>query len=233
MRSLSMYTATSSSVPTSRQSESEREDQGSTHPLRTKEQVSGPTASSEAVSSPIQLNAMTSDLPDGRDVLYQDARWPGTARLIYGVLIAPFWVFLVAELLGARHRGTSEGAIALVLAFLSLLAAVCEWRARKMGILITEDDLILIRALNRTRIPWSEIEDFSPVPYGLWGEARLRVKRRGRLRSKIAVPTLILTPSRSWWTWWFQPARLRCVSGEVDDPTAFLRGRLHSVGSPL
>lgn len=176
---------------------------------------------------------MTSGLSDGRHVLYQDARWPGTARLIYGVFIAPFWVFLAAELLGARPSGTSEGTIALWLAFFSLLAAVCEWRARKMGIVVTEDELILVRALNRTRIPWSEIEDFRPAPYGLWGEARLRVKRRGRLRAKIAIPTLVLTPSRSWWTWWFQPARLRCVSGEVDDPTAFLRGRLRSAGTYL
>lgn len=163
-------------------------------------------------------------------MLYQDARWPGSARLMYGAFVAPLWVLAAVRVLAG---GVSVSAGVVTSVILALPVVACEWRARRMGIIVSDAELILVRPLNRTHIAWSEINDFKTVPFGAWGEARLRVERRGHFRSKLAIPTLVLTPSRSWWTWWFQPAMLRGASGEVVDPLVFLRDRQRAAAATL
>lgn len=148
-------------------------------------------------------------------VLYQEARWPWIARLYSCPLLCPLWVAAVVAV--GLGRGLVVAGIAV------LTTALVEWRARNMGVILTAHELVLVRALNRTGIPWTDIEGFDLIEYGTWGEQRLRVKRRGRVGPvQPAIPTLFVTPTRSHLRWWFQPARLRWRGGEIDDPVAFL-----------
>jgi hypothetical protein len=155
--------------------------------------------------------------------LYQDARWPTSARIFYGSLLA---IVAIPSLVHARLSGISPTAALYTALVVAVPAAVCEWRARRMGIVVGAEGLVLVRALNRTFVPWEDIERFERRDYGIWGEARLCIKRDRRTFSKFDVPTLVLTPTRSHWTWWFQPARLRSQRGDVVDPVGFLEEKL-------
>ena len=160
------------------------------------------------------------------NVLYQEARWPASARLLYGPVLAVFWLLAAHDVV---WPATTRAAGLYFIAAVALLTAAVEWRSRRMGVIVTPDELVLVRALNRTRIKWADIEDFQTVDFGIWGEQRVRVKRHRRIGAAApAVPTLILTPTRSWWTWWFRPARLRSTGAVEGEPLEFLRGLLQS-----
>ncbi len=170
--------------------------------------------------------AIASESVVQHSALYQEARWPGSARLLYVGLLSPFWLLAARDVV---WPATTRVVGLCLLAALVVFTAACEWRARKMGLVVTSDGVVLIRALNRTRIRWADIEDFEAIPFGMWGEQRVRVKRHHRFGgAQPAVPTLILTPTRSWWTWWFRPARLRAAGTLQDDPLDFLRGLLRA-----
>jgi len=160
------------------------------------------------------------------NVLYQEARWPASARLLYGPVLAAFWLLAARDVV---WPASTRAAGLYFSAGVALLTAAVEWRARKMGVIVTPDELVLVRALNRTHIKWADIDDFQPVAFGIWGEQRVRVKRHRRLGAAApAAPTLILTPTRSWWTWWFRPARLRAAGALEGEPLDFLRELLQS-----
>lgn len=164
------------------------------------------------------------EAPDAQGILYQDARWRTVARVAYGMFLYPLWVLAAAEIV---IPASMRGAAIAVLAIVSLLIAACEWRVARMGITVSADGLVLVRPLNRTSVKWVDVERFEPVSYGVWGEQRLRVRRRGWLAAtQPAVPTLFLTPTRSWWTWWFRPTRLRSRGGVIEDPVGFLQEHL-------
>jgi hypothetical protein len=160
--------------------------------------------------------------------LCQDGRWPGIARVQYGMLAYPLWLLAVA---GSIARGDVANVLIIVALFTSPIV-ICEWRLRKMGFSVQSDALILVRPLNRTRIPWEDIERFELIrPNGLidYGDRRLAVKRRGGIlpRSTMRIPTLWLSVKDT--KRWFPPggqSRLRWASGELTDIVGFLESQL-------
>jgi hypothetical protein len=157
------------------------------------------------------------------EVLYQDARWPWSGRILYGVFLYLLWILGVASSLTTG----SPRDVLLVVAILSLPIVVCEWRMRKMGLVITDEGIELVRALHRTPVPWDHIDGFvARKVVGLvdYGERKLWVARtRGRM---IPVPTVVLTPEKSRWRWWFSRPRLKWSGGEIGDVMGFLYDEL-------
>lgn len=172
---------------------------------------------------------MTEDRPaPGEEAVLQDARWRGIARYQYGLIAYPLWLLGVA---GSIANGKT-GSVLIVLAVFTTPIVICEWRLRKMGFLVQRDALVLVRSLNRTRIPWQEIERFELVrPHKAidYGDRRLAVKRQQGIlpRSRMPIPTLWLSargPKR-----WLPPrgqTSVRWASGELTDVTAFLESQL-------
>jgi hypothetical protein len=163
-------------------------------------------------------------------VLYQDARWPWSGRLLYGVFFYLLWILGVASSLTTG----SPGNVLLAVVILSLPIAACEWRMRKMGLVITDEGIELVRALNRTPVPWDHIDGFvARKVVGLvdYGERKLWVTRtRGGM---IPVPTVVLTPEKTRWRWWFSRARLKSPGGEIRDVMGFLYDELATHRSPI
>jgi hypothetical protein len=159
----------------------------------------------------------------GAAVLYQDARWPWSGRMFYGVFFYLLWIL---GLVGSLTSG-SPGEVLVVVVILALPIALCEWRMRKMGLVITDEGIELVRALSRTPVPWENIDGFiARRVVGLvdYGERKLWVTcTKGRM---IPVPTIVLTPEKPWWRWWFSRARLKWSGGEIADVVGFLYDEL-------
>jgi hypothetical protein len=163
------------------------------------------------------------------DTLYQDVRWPRIGRFQYGVIAYPL---LTAALVGSLSTGVPWH-VALALGLFGPPIGLCEWRLRTMGILITPDCVVLVRPLNRTPIPWSEIDAFTPVSPPGWvdhGTRRVGVKRRRNgivPRTTMTIPTvwMSLKPNRRWPPP-FGPAGLKWSGGEITDVMGFLNEQL-------
>jgi hypothetical protein len=103
---------------------------------------------------------------------------------------------------GTLADGWSPSLAAVGWTFGLLCAVVLpwEWRARRMGIRITEDGIIAVRAIDSVHLTWDEIATFfvRPAGLGLWGDGTIRVQRKqfaGRnVPAKIgmALPTIVL-----------------------------------------
>jgi len=186
--------------------------------------VSVSVSARELGQAPPQAAAQTA-------VLYQDARWPWSGRLLYLVCLLPLWLLGV---FGSLVTG-SPGTILLVTAAVLLPIALCEWRIRKMGLLISGEGIELVGAINRTAVSWDHVDGFvvrkvgGPVDYG---ERKIRVTRIGG--PTVTVPTVALTPEKSWWRWWFSRTRLKWSGGETSDVVGFLHDQLakHRGGVP-
>jgi hypothetical protein len=165
---------------------------------------------------------------DRLDVLYQDARWLRIARFQYGIIAGPLWLL---GLIGSISTGVPSH-VALSLALFTPPIAICEWRLRKMGMIIRNNELVLVRPLNRTRIPWQQIESFTLIiPSGFidYGARRIGVKRRHGLipRSTMRIPTLwVSIKGEKRWPPLNGPSRLKWADGEAPDPLAFLNNQL-------
>lgn len=91
--------------------------------------------------------------PGDDDFPYQDARWMRIGRFQYGMIAYPLWIL---GLVGSISTGKLSH-IGLALALFTPPIAVCKWRMRKLGLIIRRDEIVLVRPLNHTRIPWHEI----------------------------------------------------------------------------
>jgi hypothetical protein len=77
---------------------------------------------------------------------------------------------------------------------------LCDWRARKMGLRITDDGLEAVRFVDTVRLRWEDIAGFftRPAGFGLWGDASIRVRRRRFLGRRVpqgvgmVLPTLLI-----------------------------------------
>ena len=171
---------------------------------------------------------MTSAHPDADGVLYQDARWTWIARFQYGWIAYPLWI---AGLIGSISTGVPSHVL-ISLALFTPPIAICEWRLRKMGLIVNSDAIVLVRPLNRTRIPWQEIESFALVSPPGWidyGNRRIAVKRRHGVipRFKLQIPTIWLsTKGDAHRAWPRGPSRLRWSGGEIADVLGFLNEEL-------
>jgi hypothetical protein len=168
------------------------------------------------------------------DVLYQDKRWLGLARWQYGIFAYPFWFLGVA---GSISSGRITNVL-IVLAVFTPPIAICEWRLRKMGLIIRSDAILLVRPLNRTRIPWQDIEAFELiVPRGLidYGDRRVGIRRRhGSMpRAAIRIPTVWLSiKGQHRWIGPKGPSGLKSSRGDITDVIGFLNGQLADHTSP-
>jgi hypothetical protein len=160
--------------------------------------------------------------------LYQDVRWLGSARAQYGFLAYPL---LTLGLAGSISTGVPWH-VGLALALFGPPILICEWRLRKMGFIVKRDCIVLVRPLNRTRIPWSDIDSFVLVMPGGWldyGNRRVGIKRhRGRIpRVTFQVPTVwVSARPRARWVPPFGPSGLRWSGGEITDVMGFLNEQL-------
>jgi len=69
----------------------------------------------------------------------------------YGVFLYPLWILAAVQVV---RPATTRVAAAWFLLVISLGIAACEWRARKMGIIVSSEGVVLMRPLNRSRIKW-------------------------------------------------------------------------------
>jgi hypothetical protein len=123
--------------------------------------------------------------------------------------------------------------VGLVVGLFAVPIAVCEWRLRKMGFLLKRDCIVLIRALNSTRIPWREIDSFALVAPGGWidyDNRRVGVKRH---RNRLIAPVTIKLPTvwvscrpRGRWVPPFGPSGLKWSGGEIADVIGLLNDQL-------
>ena len=158
-------------------------------------------------------------------VLCQDVRWRKLGRVQYGAIAFPL---LALSLVSTLSTGVPSRVL-FVLALFAPVILACEWRLPKMGFIIEPDCIVLVRALNRTRIRWDEIDSFRPIAAGGfidYDNRRIGVKRARRgivPRATLAIPTvwLSLSPKR-----FYGPPGLRWPGGETTDPLGFLNEEL-------
>jgi hypothetical protein len=166
--------------------------------------------------------------PHGEDTLYQDVRWRSIARYQYGLFASPL---LILGLVGSISTGVLSNVL-VALALLGTLILICEWRLRKMGFILKPDCIVLVRALNHTRIPWSDVDSFELVmPSGSidWRNRRVGIKRhRGRIpRATFKIPTVWMSAGpRARWVPPIGPSGLRWSGGDITDVLGFLNGQL-------
>jgi len=169
-------------------------------------------------------------------LLYQDARWPRIARVSYGFFAFPLWI---VGLVGSISTGVASHVV-LALALFTPPIAICEWRMRKMGLVITSEGIELVRPLNRTRIAWHEIDSFklfTPPGFMDYGYRRIGVSRRRHgiiPRVLLRIPTVWITVDTRWPPWMRGPSNLKWAGGEVTDVLEFLNDQLetHRPSSP-
>jgi hypothetical protein len=160
-------------------------------------------------------------------VLYQDANWSFYGRWQYGFIVFPL---LLLGLIGSISTGVPAH-VALVLAIFTPVIVACEWRMRKMGLVISDDGIELVRPLNRTRIAWSEIEGFKlRMSTGLvdYGTRRVAVKRRRHHvpHQALPVPTVLINTQEHRPRWLFPPQGLKWSGGKITDVMGFLNEQL-------
>jgi hypothetical protein len=166
-----------------------------------------------------------------RLIPYQDAHWPSRARLLFGVLYPLGFVAVVAGALG----GDSVGTESILAAVFAALIIVCEWRARRMGFTVTDDGIELIRALNRSFVPWERIDRFvlrKPPGAVDYGQRVIWIKqssKNGLLpKGLLPVPTLYITPKDSRLFAWLGSNGVKGNGEIAPDATAFLEELLAS-----
>jgi hypothetical protein len=162
------------------------------------------------------------------DALIRDSRWPGLGRVLYGVFAYPV---LIAGLVGSISTGVLSSVV-VVLAVLGTPILICEWRLRMMGFILESDCIVLVRPINRTRIPWSDIDSFAFVMPGGWidyGNRRVGIRRQhGRMpRAVVKIPTVwVSARERASWVFPRGAAGLKWAGGEITDVMGFLNEQL-------
>ena len=156
----------------------------------------------------------------------------GEGRLFYGLLYPIGIVVVVAGALA----GDSIGTLVILAAGFGVPVALCEWRARRMGFMVSEDGIELIRALNRSFVPWARVSQFvlrkpaGAVDYGqrvVWIE---RTKNGLVPAGLLPVPTLYVTPEASRVFRWMGSGGVKWDGGRATETAAFLDQLLAAQG---
>ena len=142
------------------------------------------------------------------------APWRGSTWLMQSRCMCAC-LLLVVTLLRALATSPMPRDIPAALGWLGLLALLWEWRARRMGIAITDDGLVAKRLVGRVHLPWNEIESFfTREAMGQWGVKTVRVQRKQHRGVKVPggvgmqLPTLgIISQTSPLWRW-FGPCDL-------------------------
>jgi hypothetical protein len=137
-----------------------------------------PNCSNHAVWTPMTLSREARAF--GFHGRYQGARWRRGCRAIV--------VFLIVVVVGLSwaHNAPTVAQFLIVVAIVAVVLALCEWLfARRMGLEIQLDGLVLRGPIRRIHAPWSQIQGFT------WGEARSLTKTE-----YIYVETDQATPRR-------------------------------------
>jgi hypothetical protein len=143
--------------------------------------------------------------------------WRGSSWLMQS-RCACACLLLLITLLRALATSPSPRGIPAALGSLGLVALLWEWRARRMGLRITDDGVVAKRVVGSVHVRWGEIASFfaRDTGIGLWGVKTIRVQRRQHRGVKVPgwvgmkLPTLaIVSPTSPLWRW-LGPCDLVC-----------------------
>jgi hypothetical protein len=179
-----------------------------------------------ADSNSVQEAATKSTMPRHEDLI-QDARWRWGGRAIYGFFVYPaFLGAMTASLWQPNSLATECG----LFAGFALPIVLGEWRVRRMGFRVCDEGMELVRALNCSKVRWEDIDGFTAIRRGIYGNRKVWLTRRGR--GKLPVPTVFVMKV----TWPLPKGEpgLRWPGGGTNDALDFLERQLamHKVVSP-
>jgi hypothetical protein len=154
----------------------------------------------------------------GTGARYQGARWRRAARAIMAIYLVPMFVAGTLQNGLGVTRPAELGWTALV------VAALDWWFARRMGLTIASDGLILRYAVYRKRVPWSQVRGFewrrwrradTPMLWILTDDEPIRIPTVGRVAHGIP---------------WFGSSDLRSRAGAEVDALETLQSALARTG---
>jgi hypothetical protein len=136
----------------------------------------------------------------GEREVIRGSNWSRASRVSIAVVFVGQLVFVV---------GSGPRAIATDVAFALPVVLMCDWRARRMGLAITDEALVLVRFLRTIAVPWPDIEFFYESPSGEGRSLRFeRVRRRRTLCRRLRVSTLFWVNPPSRWSRWYGACEL-------------------------
>ena len=127
------------------------------------------------------------------------AVWRGSTWLIQSRCTCACLLLAIA-LVRALATSPSPQTIPATAGLLGLVALLWEWRARKMGLAIKDEGIVITRVFWSVHLEWSEIESFFTrnAGLGLWDDRTIRVQRKQSVGWKVPVgvgmrlPTLMI-----------------------------------------
>jgi hypothetical protein len=145
----------------------------------------------------MRFDVRTHRRPDARSEVGSSVRCRGSiwllqSRLICGVVLGTITIP------GVLAHGLSVSGLPATAAFLAAVALPWEWRARKMGLRVTDEGIVATRAVDTVHLNWPEIAAFFARDVGVWGDKTIHVQRKrflGRGVPKgigLTLPTLMI-----------------------------------------
>lgn len=123
-------------------------------------------------------------------MLLRGARWAARAQGVFGIL------FVVLTAVGFSGGITSKGAVSWLVIW-TAMALGWFWRARRMGVRIGAEGLIVVRPFDSVTVRWEEVERFStrPIRSRLWRGEVLQLERRAVGRESAPDPPPVALPT--------------------------------------
>jgi hypothetical protein len=145
------------------------------------------------------------------------AVWRGSTWLMQSRFTCACLLLSIA-LLRALATSASPRDIPATVGLLGMIALLWEWRARKMGLEITDDGIVAIRVVGSVHLSWSEIASVFTrrAGAGLWDDKTIRIQRKQSLGWSVPVgvgmrlPTLMIFGQASVISRLFGPCDLIC-----------------------
>ena len=145
------------------------------------------------------------------------AVWRGSTWLNQSRCTCAFLLLSIA-LVRALATTSSPRTLSATAGLLALIALLWEARARRMGLTITHEGLVVTRVARSVHLKWGEIESFFTrnAGLGLWDDRTIRVQRSQSLGWKVPVgvgmrlPTLMIFGQTNAISRLFGPCDLIC-----------------------
>jgi len=159
---------------------------------------------------------------------WRGSGWSKRFRTTFAIL---YLLITVPPFAGA---GVAAKGVVSWIALSCVTAAAYEWRARKMGVEITDHGIVLIRPLNSTKLTWSEIETFFARDGRYGRDKTVHVQRKRFIGQRVPkgiglpLPTLAIISQYCPIGRWFGPCDLVCGERRVpqDEVLSFLNDTL-------